>query len=170
MNIQLQRQSLCLVLVSILLLWTRVGSIQFDIESGQIKCITEDIKLNSMTVGKYQIVNPNEGYPLPDSHKVTVRVTSAHGHNYHTSENVNEGHFAFQTAEAGDYMACFFAVVDHNPRTSITVDFDWKSGIAAKDWTNVAKKGSVESMELELKKMFDTVQLIHDEMFYLRDM
>ncbi|KAL3644572.1 hypothetical protein CASFOL_009752 [Castilleja foliolosa] len=168
MNIKLQRQKLCLVLVSILWLWTRAGSIRFDMESGHTKCITEDIKINSMTVGKYQIVNPNEGYPLPDSHKVTVRVTSAHGNNYHSSENVNEGHFAFQTSEAGDYMACFFAA-DHNPSTSITVDFDWKSGIAAKDWTNVAKKGSVESMELELKKMFDTVQLIHDEMFYLRD-
>ncbi|GFP87340.1 transmembrane emp24 domain-containing protein p24delta7 [Phtheirospermum japonicum] len=137
-------------------------------ESGHTKCITEDIKLNSMTVGKYHIVNPNEGYPLPDSHKITVRVTSAYGNNYHSSDNVNEGHFAFQTAEAGDYMTCFLAA-DHKPSTSFTVDFDWKSGIAAKDWTSVAKKGSVESMELELKKMFDTVQLIHDEMFYLRE-
>jgi hypothetical protein len=27
-----------------------------------------------MTVGNYSVVNPNEGYPIPDSHKITVRV------------------------------------------------------------------------------------------------
>ncbi|PIN03931.1 putative cargo transport protein EMP24 (p24 protein family) [Handroanthus impetiginosus] len=95
-------------------------------------------------------------------------VTSAYGNSYHHADNVNEGHFAFQAVEAGDYMACFFAA-DHKPSTTLTIDFDWKSGVAAKDWSNVAKKGSVELMELELKKMFDTVQSIHDEMFYLRE-
>ncbi|KAH6817616.1 structural maintenance of chromosomes flexible hinge domain protein, partial [Perilla frutescens var. frutescens] len=35
------------------------------------------------------------------------------------------------------------------------------------DWTSVAKKGSVKLMEIELKKMFDTVQSIHDEIYYL---
>ncbi|KAL3819507.1 hypothetical protein ACJIZ3_005412 [Penstemon smallii] len=168
MNTQIQRQSLFLVLVSIFLLWTRVESIRFDLESGHTKCISEDIKSNSMTVGKYHIVNPNEGHPLPDTHKMTVRVTSAYGNNYHYADNVNEGHFAYQAPESGDYMACFFAA-DHKPSTTMTIDFDWKSGVAAKDWTNVAKKGSVELMELELKKMFDTVQSIHDEMFYLRE-
>ncbi|KAL2233533.1 transmembrane emp24 domain-containing protein p24delta9 [Sesamum indicum] len=168
MNIQIQGQSVCLVLVSILLLWTGVECIRFDLESGHTKCIAEDIKSNSMTVGKYQIVNLNEGQPLPDSHKISVRVTSSYGNSYHHSDNVNEGHFAFHAVEAGDYMACFSSA-DHKPSTTITIDFDWKSGVAAKDWTNVAKKGSVELMELELKKMFDTVQSIHDEMFYLRE-
>lgn len=45
--------------------------------------------------------------------------------------------------EAGDYVACFLAV-EHKPATALTVDFEWKSGIAAKDWTNVAKKGSID--------------------------
>ncbi|MCE3050438.1 hypothetical protein HAX54_047213 [Datura stramonium] len=65
-------------------------------------------------------------------------------------------------------MACFYAA-DHKPPITLTIDLDWKSGIAAKDWTNVAKKGSVELMELELKKMYENVQNIHDEMFYLRE-
>ncbi|KAL0363909.1 UNVERIFIED_CONTAM: Transmembrane emp24 domain-containing protein p24delta9 [Sesamum angustifolium] len=167
MNMQIQRQRLFVVLISVFLFWTRVQSVRFDLESGHTKCISEDIKSNSMTVGKYHIVNPNEGQPLPDSHRVTVRVTSAYGNSYHYSDHVTEGHFAYQAVEPGDYMACFFAA-DHKPPTSLTIDFDWKSGVAAKDWTNVAKKGSVELMELELKKMFDVVQSIHDEMYYLR--
>ncbi|XP_047957851.1 transmembrane emp24 domain-containing protein p24delta9-like [Salvia hispanica] len=168
MKIQIQRKGFLFLLISVFLLWSPAESIRFDLESGHTKCISEDIKSNSMTVGKYHIVNPNEGHPLPDSHKVTVRVTSAYGNSYHSSEHVTEGHFAFQAVEAGDYMACFFAD-DNKPSTTVTVDFDWKSGIAAKEWSSVAKKGSVELMEIELKKMLDTVQTIHDEMFYLRE-
>ncbi|XP_012832962.1 PREDICTED: transmembrane emp24 domain-containing protein p24delta9-like [Erythranthe guttata] len=52
--------------------------------------------------------------------------------------------------------------------TTMTVDFDWKSGVAAKDWSIVAKKDSVDLMEIELKKMVDAVQSIHEEIFYLR--
>ncbi|KAI5678981.1 hypothetical protein M9H77_09931 [Catharanthus roseus] len=146
----------------------RVHSLRFDLESGHTKCIAEDIKTNSMTVGKYHIVNPSEGHPLPDSHKVTVRVTSSYGNSYHYADHVNSGQFAFQASESGDYMACFFAA-DNKPAVTMTIDFDWKSGVAAKEWSNVAKKGSVEMMELELKKMYETVQSIHDEMFYLRE-
>lgn len=152
----------------LMFLWTEVYSLQFEVPSGRTKCIAEDIKGHSMTVGKYHIVNPNEPHPLPDTHKVTLRVTSTHGNTYHYADNVPEGHFAFETAEAGDYMACFYAA-DHKPPITMTIDFDWKSGVAAKDWTNVAKKGSVDLMELKLKKMYEHVQNIHDEMFYLRE-
>lgn len=40
-------------------------------------------------------------------------------------------------------MACFWAP-DHKPELTLSVEFEWKSGIEAKDWTNVAKKGSVD--------------------------
>lgn len=56
---------------------------------------------------------------------------------------MNSGQFAFQASESGDYMACFFAA-DNKPAVTMTIDFDWKSGVAAKEWSNVAKKGSVE--------------------------
>ncbi|KAF8378718.1 hypothetical protein HHK36_030067 [Tetracentron sinense] len=147
---------------------TIAQSIRFDLQSGTTKCIAEEIKSNAMSVGKYSIVNPNEGFPMPDTHKITIRVTSAYGSSNHYGDNVESGNFAFTAAEAGDYMACFWAP-DHKPQTTITVDFDWKTGVAAKDWSNVAKKGQIDVMELELKKLFDTITSIHDEMFYLRE-
>ncbi|CAA2983998.1 transmembrane emp24 domain-containing p24delta9-like [Olea europaea subsp. europaea] len=121
-----------------------------------------------MTLGKYHIVNPTEGYPLTDSHNITIGVTSVYGNVYHHADNVTEGQFAFQAMEEGHYLSCFFAA-DHKPSATVTIDFDWKSAFDAKDWTNVAKKGSIESMELELKKMHEIVLSIHDEMFYLRE-
>ncbi|KAM3359065.1 transmembrane emp24 domain-containing protein p24delta9 [Capsicum galapagoense] len=164
----IQRSNLVLLVVILGFIATQVESLRFDLQSGETKCIAEDIKSHAMTVGKYHIVNHHEGYPLPDTHRITVRVTSTFGNTYHQSDNVIEGHFAFETAEAGDYMTCFFAA-DHKPPLTLNIDFDWKTGVAAKDWTNVAKKGSVEVMEFELKRMLENVQAIHDEMFFLRE-
>lgn len=158
-----------LVIITVIgLLSSPSKSLRFELESGHTKCIAEDIKSNSMTVGKYSIVNPHDGQPLPDSYKLTVRVTSSYGNNYHHSELVESGQFAFTASEAGDYMACFWAA-DHKPAVTLNIDFDWKTGVAAKDWTNVAKKGSVDVMELELKKMYDTVISVQEEMNYLRE-
>ncbi|KAF3681181.1 Transmembrane emp24 domain-containing protein p24delta10 [Capsicum annuum] len=178
----IQRSNIVLLVVILGFIATQVESLRFNLQSGETKCIAEDIKSHAMTVGKYHIVNHHEGYPLPDTHritvrsciakdikshamtvgkyhivnsnegyllpdahKITVRVTSTFGNTYHQSDNVIEGHFAFETAEAGDYMTCFFAA-DHKPALTLNIDFDWKTGVAAKDWTNVAKKGSVEEL------------------------
>jgi len=40
-------------------------------------------------------------------------------------------------------MACFWAA-EHQPPVTVTIDFDWKTGVAAKDWGEVAKKGSID--------------------------
>lgn len=157
-----------IVTLILCILSTVAHSMRFDLNSGTTKCISEDIKANSMTVGKYSIVNTNEGYPLPDTHKITARVSSPHGNNYHYGDHVDSGTFAFTAAEAGDYMACFWAP-DHKPPTTMSIDLEWKSGVAAKDWSKVAKKGQIDVMELELQKLYDTVTSIHDEMFYLRE-
>ncbi|XP_008787708.1 transmembrane emp24 domain-containing protein p24delta9-like [Phoenix dactylifera] len=160
------RLVLSLAMASLLALPAR--SLRFDLQSGQTKCISEDIKLNAMAVGKYGVVNPADSGPLPDSHRVTVRVTSPYGNSIHFAESVELGNFAFTANEAGDYLACFWTPV-HKPAATVTLEFDWRTGVAAKDWTNVAKKGQIDLMELELKKLGDTVKSIHDEMFYLRE-
>ncbi|XVE83751.1 hypothetical protein DITRI_Ditri16bG0111500 [Diplodiscus trichospermus] len=152
-----------------LILETDIGeSMRFELESGKTKCISEDIMANALTVGKYSIVNPNDGYHLPDSHKLTARVTSPYGNNYHLGDHVDSGHFAFIAAEGGDYTTCFWSI-QHKPPVTLTIDFDWKTGVTAKDWSNVAKKGQIQTMELELKRLYDTVTSIHEEMFYLRE-
>ena len=56
---------------------------------------------------------------------------------------MDSGTFAFTAAEGGDYTTCFWAV-EHKSPVRITIDFDWKTGVAAKDWSKVAKKGQVE--------------------------
>ncbi|CAA7019495.1 unnamed protein product [Microthlaspi erraticum] len=153
----------------ILAICSRISqSLHFDLHSGRTKCIAEDIKSNSMTVGKYSIDNPHEGQTLPPSHKISVKVTSSSGTTYHHSEQVDSGQFAFSAVEAGDYMACFSAA-DHKPEAAISIDFEWRTGVQSKSWAKVAKKSQIEVMEYEVKSLLDTVNSIHEEMFYLRE-
>ncbi|XP_004491839.1 transmembrane emp24 domain-containing protein p24delta9-like [Cicer arietinum] len=157
-----------IVVVVSTLMCSFVNSMRFNLNSDQPKCITEDIKRNAMTIGKYSVVNLNEGYPIPDSHKITVRVRSPIGNNYHFGNHVDSGNFAFTTTEAGDYTACF-SVLEQKPSITVTIDFEWRSGVADRDWYKVAKKDKIEVMEYELQRLYDTVTLIHEEMFYLRE-
>ncbi|KAI3722420.1 hypothetical protein L2E82_33458 [Cichorium intybus] len=145
-----------------------VKGMRFDLKTGATKCITEDIKINAMTVGKYSVVKRVEGFSLPESDRVSVRVTSPLGNNYHYADRRDSGNFAFTAGEAGDYMACFWTA-KQSPEKTLSIDFEWKSGLAAKDWSKVAKKGQVEMMELELKKLYDSVTTVHEEMYNLRE-
>ena len=70
-------------------------------------------------------------------------MTSPYGNSMHYAENVQSGHFAFTAAEAGDYLACFWAP-DHKPPVTMGFEFDWRSGVSAKDYPSVAKKGKVD--------------------------
>ncbi|VVA91259.1 unnamed protein product [Arabis nemorensis] len=162
----LHRSSIVLLILSILSPVTL--SMRYELLSGHTKCISEEIHANAMSVGKYSIVNPNEDHPLPASHKITVRVTSPQGTAYHEADGVDSGQFSLTAVETGDYITCFSAA-EHQPETMMTIDFDWRTGIHTKEWSNVAKKSQIEMMEFEVKRLFETVTSIHDEMFYLRD-
>nr|ACF82984.1 unknown [Zea mays] len=126
-------------------------ALRFDLESGHTKCVSDEIKVNAMAVGKYHIVGPDPNSPdaqLPESHRISLRVTSPYGNSMHYAENVQSGHFAFTAAEAGDYLACFWAP-DHKPPVTIGFEFDWRSGVSAKDYPSVAKKGKVDEMQVD---------------------
>ncbi|KAL0889540.1 hypothetical protein Bca101_013523 [Brassica carinata] len=132
-----------------------------------MKCISEDIHEKSMTVGKYFIVNPNdEHHPLPASHKIIVM--SPQGTMLHEADNMESGQFSFTASETGSYLACITAV-DHKPETTLTIDFDWRSGVHSDDWSKVVKKSQVEMMESSVKSLLDTIVSIHEEMYYLHE-
>ncbi|KAG2261579.1 hypothetical protein Bca4012_013705 [Brassica carinata] len=156
-------------LLILMFLSSKTLSMRYEIHSGQMKCISEDIHEKSMTVGKYFIVNPNdEHHPLPASHKIIVNVMSPQGTMLHEADNMESGQFSFTASETGSYLACITAV-DHKPETTLTIDFDWRSGVHSDDWSKVVKKSQVEMMESSVKSLLDTIVSIHEEMYYLHE-
>lgn len=92
-------------------------------------------------------------------------MTSPYGNNYHYADHVDSGTFAFTAAESGDYMACYWAV-DHKPPVTLSIEFDWKSGVAAKDWSKVAKKGQVEVSIFAYFSLYGILHLRRSFLFY----
>ena len=70
-------------------------------------------------------------------------MSSPSGRALHHAESVLGGEFGFTTVESGTYVACFWLPSPSSIR-SLSVELDWKMGIAAKDWDSVARKDKIE--------------------------
>ncbi|XVF00707.1 hypothetical protein REPUB_Repub04eG0024600 [Reevesia pubescens] len=128
------------------------------------KCVSEEIQSNVVVLSDYVVVSEDHGY-IPT---ISVKVTSPYGNNLHHRENVTHGQFAFMTQEGGNYLACFRLESHTHGGGEVSVNIDWKTGIAAKDWESVARKEKIEGVELELRKLEGAVEAIHENLLYLK--
>ncbi|KAI3866382.1 hypothetical protein MKX03_029638 [Papaver bracteatum] len=120
-----------------------------------------------------KVIRSSDGHPLPETHKITIRGRIQKKNLFLFSGGnflmiyILQGHetqFYFTAPEAGDYMTCFWAH-DHKPSVNLTVDFDWRSGVAAKDWPSVAEKGQID---FPLHLVESRFRFIHSEIHLWR--
>ncbi|KAG2705293.1 hypothetical protein I3843_05G041500 [Carya illinoinensis] len=135
-------------------------------KAARTKCVSEEIQNNVVVLGDYLVISDD---PTRETSNISVKVTSPYGNNLYHKENVTHGQFAFTTHEAGSYLACFWADGSNPGGGDVSVNLDWRTGIAAKDWESVAKKEKIEGVELELRKLEGAVEAIHDNLLYLKN-
>ncbi|XP_009801860.1 transmembrane emp24 domain-containing protein p24delta3 [Nicotiana tabacum] len=156
---------LSLPLMILVCLLRKGEAIWLTVPASGTKCVSEELHNNVVVLADYFAISDDHSNPIPT---ISVKVTSPFGNNLHHKENMTHGQFAFTTTEAGNYLACFW-VDGHNPGGgSLTVNLDWKTGIAAKDWESVARKEKIEGIELELRKLEGAVEAIHENLIYLK--
>ncbi|XVE94049.1 hypothetical protein REPUB_Repub01dG0246800 [Reevesia pubescens] len=156
-------------LLFVILLWALsnvpVGeSIWLNLPATGTKCVSEEIQSNVVVLADYVVVSEDHGH-IPT---ISVKLTSPYGNNLHLTENVTHGQFAFTTQEGGNYLACFWSESRTHGGGEVSVNIDWKTGIAAKDWESVARKEKIEGVELELRKLEGAVEAIHENLLYLK--
>ncbi|KAG4948214.1 hypothetical protein JHK82_041396 [Glycine max] len=142
------------------------GALWVTVPPFSTKCVSEEIHNNVVVLGDYAVVDTGNDHS--NNSTISVKVTSPYGNNLHHMENISIGNFAFTTRESGNYLACFW--VGHSERAGgdVSVNLDWKTGIAAKDWDSVAKKEKIEGVELQLRKLEGSVEAVHENLIYLR--
>jgi p24 family protein delta-1 len=96
-----------------------------------------------------------------------VQVQDPKGKVLFTKSSSIESQFAFTSTMAGDYRACF-SVEDMDTAMATTIRLDWKTGVAATNWDDIAKKENLDLMATELRKLEQVVKEIHEEMLYFR--
>ncbi|XVE67356.1 hypothetical protein DITRI_Ditri08aG0154200 [Diplodiscus trichospermus] len=168
-NANVRRAVIFPSLLFVILLWGLSNApvsdaIWLNLPSTGTKCVSEEIQNNVVVLADYVVVSEILGH-IPT---ISLKVTSPYGNNLHQRENVTHGQFAFTTQEAGNYLACFWTEDRPQGSGEVSVNIDWKTGIAAKDWESVARKEKIEGVELELRKLEGAVEAIHENLLYLK--
>lgn len=96
--------------------------------------------------------------------ELTVRVTSPMQTTLFSKAACQDGKFAFTAPVQGEYTFCF----ENLGMSQKTIKFDLKTGVHAKDYSAVAKKDHLKPIEVELRRLEDMVQSVHEDMSYLR--
>ncbi|CAN6678564.1 unnamed protein product [Malus baccata var. baccata] len=131
-------------------------AIWMKLPSSDTKCVSEEIQNNVVVLGDYGVISHDHNH----SSTISVKVTSPYGNNLHHRENATDGQFAFTTQESGTYLACFSVDGNKHEGSSVSLNLDWKIGIAAQDWDSVARKEKIEGVELELRKLEQLVKAV----------
>ena len=142
-----------------------VWSVQFDIKRKTEKCLKDDITKGSFAVVHYNVLGNVQGQT-----QVSMLARDPNGRYLKEDHNIDVSKsdiytFSFTADEAGPYEVCFY----NNNEKSTRVMLDFKHGVEAKDYSEVAKKEHLAPVEQELRKMEDTVDEIHKEMLYIRE-
>ncbi|XP_058772158.1 transmembrane emp24 domain-containing protein p24delta3-like [Vicia villosa] len=157
--------TLLVLLLCLTTLFLETQALWMKIPSSGTKCVSEDIQSHVVVLADYYSV-VEQGHQV---HRISTKVTSPCGNNLHHKENVTHGQFAFTTTESGNYVVCFWLSGNQQEGATPSVNLDWRTGIAAKDWDSVAKKEKIEGVELELLKLKGIVDAIHHYLTYLKD-
>ncbi|XP_021900791.1 transmembrane emp24 domain-containing protein p24delta5-like [Carica papaya] len=129
------------------------------------KCVSEEIRDNVVVLGSYHVFDDDHPESVP---KISARVTSPYGKRLYEIQNVSYGDFAFTSQEAGEYMACFWTDASREQTTPVSLGLNWRIGVDAKDWASIAKKEKIEGVELQLRKLEELVNGIHDRLLYFK--
>jgi len=141
------------------------NAVQFDVRRRAEKCLSDEVAQGSLVVIHYNILGNVKGRtgvsllvkdPLGKYLKEDSDIDLS-------SEDIHK--FSFHAEIAGTYSCCFFNSNDYVLRTSL----DFKHGVEAKDYSDIAKREHLMPVEKELRKMEDTVDEIHREMLYMRE-
>ncbi|GMH24755.1 hypothetical protein Nepgr_026598 [Nepenthes gracilis] len=151
-------------LISAVSQWGLSRAIWLSLPASGTKCVSEEIQNNVVVLADYYVITDDHSAHEPT---IAVKVTSPYGNTLHEKGNMTHGQFAFTTREAGNYLACFW-LDDIKERGDVSVNLDWRTGIAAKDWESVARKEKIEGVELELMKLEGAVDAIHENLLYLK--
>eukprot|EP00462_Mataza_sp_D1_P002663 CAMPEP_0175119012 /NCGR_PEP_ID=MMETSP0086_2-20121207/19923_1 /TAXON_ID=136419 /ORGANISM="Unknown Unknown, Strain D1" /LENGTH=164 /DNA_ID=CAMNT_0016400221 /DNA_START=7 /DNA_END=498 /DNA_ORIENTATION=+ len=131
--------------------------VQFFLRQGEEVCLSQDVSRAELLMGEF-VVEPQQA-------RVAVVVTDPLSAVVYSKSNSGEGKFAFTSSREGEYRACFTNSGLHQK----TVKFHFKTGVHAKDYSDVAKKNNLKPLEVELKRLEEQVANIHEEMKRMKD-
>jgi len=123
------------------------------------KCVMEEMNANVLVLLEYESV---DGTPI------TVKLEDPFGVLLWNNNNDIKGQYGFTTKTKGDFKVCFTKTEISGHPTNHKVRLEWKTGVAATDWDNIASAENIEVMAMTLRELEAEIQQIHEGMLYMR--
>lgn len=87
-----------------------------------------------------------------------MRLIDPNGVAVYNKNNENNYKISYSTTDSGNHQLC----LDNYSSKENKIEFSFKSGIEAKDYSKIAKKDNVKPIEMHIEKLQDKMeQLIH---------
>lgn len=166
---RLSRLLSCILLVLLPL----AAALKFDLHPVAPSDVAKQQRCVRNFVAKEQLVVVTailDGY-RGDGQRVDMHIRDAMGNDYHRPKDVvGENRYAFTSHEDSAFDVCFentrtSASKSNNPRH---VELDIDIGADAKDWSAIQASEKLKPVEMELRRIEETVAEIVTEMDYLR--
>ncbi|KAL8553659.1 hypothetical protein ACS0TY_002096 [Phlomoides rotata] len=136
------------VLLMLLCVLVRSEAVWLSLPATGTKCVSDEIHSNVVVLADYVVISDDHIHPTPT---ISAKVTSPYGNILYRKENVTHGQVAFTSSESGTYLACFWVDGNYSANVgSLSINMEWKTGVAAKDWESVARKEKIEVRPLSL--------------------
>lgn len=128
------------------------ASFKFHLPHDQIICFKED--LASETLAIVEVSSNNDfGLRVQDSGK------------YYLYERIKTEHkYSWTAFDSGIYSCCVFSQSD-----SVEIEFEFKKGVMAKDFSQMAKIKNLKGIEVNLKRLDELAKEIHKKVQFLRE-
>mmetsp|Transcript_11110 Transcript_11110/g.13883 ORF Transcript_11110/g.13883 Transcript_11110/m.13883 type:complete len:220 (+) Transcript_11110:200-859(+) len=140
---------ICMVLVCIPVL-----GINFDLESTKTRCVMDILDKDVLATGEFTVSTGST-----DSTHVNIRVIGPNSEEVFRQDNIRSGKFGFTATLPGKYSACFTneGMIRHS------INFDYRSGVEAKDLTGIIQTEHLKPIEAEVLRISEALQAIRHE-------
>lgn len=125
-----------------------------------LQCFDDDLNVDAICIVEYAALGVGAG-----SSGLSVQITEPSGAQLYAQADSSSGKHAFTSVTDGKHTVCVTNAGSEVRRVALTV----KSGVEANDYAAVAKKEHLEPLELELRRLEDSVKAIHAEYQYMRE-
>lgn len=140
-------------MVFFLIFLANAHAFKFYLPPLQVFCFAEDLTSQILA-----IVELTTQYPI------RLTVTDSEQYTLYDSK-INYHKYSFTSLESGVYKFC----IDNERNSAEIIEFSFKSGVKAKDYSGIAKTKELKSVELKMKKLMDQVKDIHNKIQVLRE-
>lgn len=132
-------------------------SFEVELSSKEMFCLGEELSSQILIVGNIEAP--------PGTEHLSVSVKNPAGESMYSKNLTNFAKFSFTALDSGTHSLC----LENEGTLRLPVKVDLKTGVRAKDYSNIASTKEMKELDYRIKMYEDLIKQIHGRMQVLRE-